>query len=297
MLVIRKEVKVGLGIAAAVLGVAVIYGGMSMLTSKPSDDVVSFTPGDAATLEVGGSALEEAVSGLPPREGAEADTATASRQPVGDIFAESSRTDGAATTDKWATAWSTGRVNAAVRTETPAPESAVGLVVADATGPTDPVIRTATPTESASADTTATAATSGAPTSGTYTIAAGDTYSSIAAKLYGNRNLYHVIEKANPTVDPRKLKVGQKINVPASSTVATVAESVNDTRTITGAIDTTKQYRVQPGDTLHKVSQKLYGKTKYWAAIYDANKQAIGPDAGRIKIGMVLNLPQIPTAD
>ncbi len=289
MLVIRKEVKVGLGIAAAVLGVAVIYGGMSMLTSGPSDDAITFTPGDG-TLPIGNAILDEAVSGLPPTDATEA---TASRPPVEDIFAESSRADGAATHDKWATAWSTGRVNA-VRTENPTPVE-VAPVNANAmnttsTNTVDPIV--IVPERSSAETTTATT-----PAAGTYTIAAGDTFSSIAAKLYGNRNLYHVIEKANPTVDSRKLKIGQKINVPAAPTVATVSESVNDTRTITGTIDTTKQYRVQPGDTLHKISQKLYGKTKFWAAIYDLNKDSIGPDAGRIKIGMVLNLPQVPTVD
>lgn len=297
MLVIRKDLKVGLGIAAAVVGVAVIYGGMSLLTSRSSDDHVSFSPGDSQTAELPSLNLDDAVAGLPPREEpATAKTPEASN----DIFSESFRSDGSSNTDKWATAWSTGRVNASVRNETPAPNSVpansdhsiAGTPSTPPTG-TEPIIRTVTPT-AAPGNTNPTSPT----TMGKYTIAPGDTFSSIAAKLYGSRSLYHVIEKANPGIDPRKLKVGQEINVPAREAVTNIADSVRTTATrITGTIDTTRQYRVQPGDTLHRISQKLYGKTKYWAAIYDLNKQAIGPDAGRIKVGMVLDLPQIPTAD
>lgn len=298
MLVIRKDLKVGLGIVAAVVGVAVIYGGMSLLTSGSTQDRVTFSPGDSQTSELPSLNLDDAVAGLPPREDPPA--GRTSQTPSADIFSESLRSDGSSNTDKWATAWSTGRVTASVRNETSTSnsfaanpdQSIIGTPSVLPTG-TDTVIRTVTPT--------AAPAVSSPPvptTSGKYTVAPGDTFSSIAAKLYGNRNLYHVIEKANPGVDPRKLKVGQEINVPAPQAVTNIADSVRTTAAqITGTIDTTRQYRVQPGDTLHRISQKLYGKTKYWSAIYDLNKQAIGPDAGKIKIGMVLELPQVPVAD
>lgn len=298
MLVIRKDLKVGLGIAAALVGVAVIYGGMSFLTSGSTQDRVTFHPEDPQTSELPNLNLDDAVAGLPPREDSPLVKTPGTTNT--DIFAESSRSDGSANTDIWATAWSTGRVTASVRNETPASNSVSGNLDHPVVGTpsasqteTDAVIRTVTPTVPP--------AFSNPPvptTSGKYIVAPGDTFSSIAAKLYGSRNLYHVIEKANPGVDPRKLKVGQEINVPTREAVTNIADSVRTTATrITGTIDTTRQYRVQPGDTLHQISQKLYGKTKYWAAIYDLNKQAIGPDAGKIKVGMVLDLPQIPTAD
>jgi hypothetical protein len=45
-------------------------------------------------------------------------------------------------------------------------------------------------------------------------IVAGDTLRGIAARLYGNVQEWHGIEKANPGLDPRRLRIGQVINLP-----------------------------------------------------------------------------------
>jgi LysM repeat protein len=50
----------------------------------------------------------------------------------------------------------------------------------------------------------------------TYTIAAGDTLRGIAARLYGNAQDWHAIEKANPGLDPRRLRIGQAIKLPSA---------------------------------------------------------------------------------
>jgi nucleoid-associated protein YgaU len=302
MLVIRKEIKVGFAITAAVLGVAVIYGGMSLLGNSSKDnDAVSFSSGESANeFNVRGNA-EEARSGLPPVEdpiAAAGNTGTAGAgTPIKiDPFAESTRADGSDSISKW-TALSTGRVPTDTRVlPAPTPTDNTALIGS----PTPTIDHTTVDRTGTGPITTITPAptntTTVAPAAGKYKIVSGDTFSSIAAKLYGNRNLYHVIEKANPGVNPARLKIGQEINVPAPQAVTSIADAIDSTPTVTGTIDTTKQYRVQAGDTLHRISQKLYGQTKYWSAIYDLNKAAIGPDAGRIKVGTVLNLPQIPQA-
>ena len=53
-----------------------------------------------------------------------------------------------------------------------------------------------------------------AATGGTYTIKKGDTFIKIAREVYGNASRMHAIQAANPGVDPRKLKIGQVINLP-----------------------------------------------------------------------------------
>ena len=53
-----------------------------------------------------------------------------------------------------------------------------------------------------------------ATASGTYIIQPGDTFIKIARKLYNNEHRYKDIQALNPGVDPRKLRVGQVINVP-----------------------------------------------------------------------------------
>jgi LysM repeat protein len=47
-----------------------------------------------------------------------------------------------------------------------------------------------------------------------YTIKSGDTFYNIAEKFYGTGKDDYWIQKANPKVDPSKLKVGQKILIP-----------------------------------------------------------------------------------
>ena len=47
-----------------------------------------------------------------------------------------------------------------------------------------------------------------------HTIKDGETFSSIAGDYYDDKNQYWVIEKANPTVDPNRLKIGSKITIP-----------------------------------------------------------------------------------
>ena len=113
--------------------------------------------------------------------------------------------------------------------------------------------------------------------------------------MYGSRNLYGHIVKANPTIDPTKLKPGMEITVPPSDAIKSERGNIILPPETKGTIDASKQYRIQPGDTLSGISQKLYGKTNQWAAIYELNKALIGPDAGRLKVGTVLTLPQPPS--
>jgi len=52
------------------------------------------------------------------------------------------------------------------------------------------------------------------PRAGTYTIRHGDTLIAIAAHFYGDASRWSVIAQANPTADPMRLQVGQKIKLP-----------------------------------------------------------------------------------
>ena len=54
---------------------------------------------------------------------------------------------------------------------------------------------------------------------------------------------------------------------------------------------------MQSGDSLHKISMKLYGKIDMVQKIYDLNKSAIGDNPAKLKLGQVLKLPQPPTVN
>jgi nucleoid-associated protein YgaU len=52
-----------------------------------------------------------------------------------------------------------------------------------------------------------------------------------------------------------------------------------------------ESYEVQSGDTLATIAQQFYGDPTQWRRIYDANKDAIGADPDKLKLGMKLTIP------
>jgi nucleoid-associated protein YgaU len=53
-----------------------------------------------------------------------------------------------------------------------------------------------------------------------------------------------------------------------------------------------KTYTVKKGDTLQEISQKMYGTTRHWRKIYNANKGVIKGGSDKIKPGMKLTIPK-----
>ena len=56
-----------------------------------------------------------------------------------------------------------------------------------------------------------------------------------------------------------------------------------------------ESYEIQPGDTLATISQQYYGDPTQWRRIYDANKDAIGADPDKLKVGTKLTIPPKPS--
>lgn len=60
--------------------------------------------------------------------------------------------------------------------------------------------------------------------------------------------------------------------------------------TLPGTQAAMEKYTVQKNETLQKISQKLYGTTKKWTKIFDANKDVLkAPD--KVYAGQVINVP------
>lgn len=138
---------------------------------------------------------------------------------------------------------------------------------------------------------------SSAAMGGSYVIKSGDTLSSIAQEAYGSAKYYPAIERANPHLDPQRLRVGMTINLPEKAQVipSNPANASSGGSAHQAGIDTSKQYKVQSGDSLYRISLKLYGTSNYADQIYDLNKATIGSDPAKLKIDMVLQLPKAPT--
>jgi nucleoid-associated protein YgaU len=91
---------------------------------------------------------------------------------------------------------------------------------------------------------------------------------------------YIAVEVELPGMQPKQAKTGKA----AEEYLACTPKSQ--------AVEYTT-YTVQKGDTLQKISQKLFGTTKKWQEIYQANSQTLkSPD--KIYPGLILKIPQSP---
>ena len=112
-----------------------------------------------------------------------------------------------------------------------------------------------------------------------HVVAKGDSFSTMAKK-YGVGT--KAIEAANPGVDSTKLKIGQKVNIPAAA-----PKPAKSTGTKTGgpaAPDSDGTYTVKSGDNLGSIA-KRHGTTV--AKLREAN----GLKTDQIKVGQKLKVP------
>lgn len=129
----------------------------------------------------------------------------------------------------------------------------------------------------------------------TYTVQSGDSLWTIAQKTYGDGSYHASIAAANPGVDSNHLKIGQVLQLPAQTTLSNKPLATREAAT-PATIDASRQYRVQSGDSLYRIAQKLYGNGQMADELYQVNRQTIGADPAKLKVGMVLQLPKAPTA-
>ena len=139
---------------------------------------------------------------------------------------------------------------------------------------------------------------SGAPAgSTTYTVQEGDAgFWGIAASLYGNGKYFHLIEAANPGIDPTRLRAGQVLVIPPKTTAASSSsgstaagggETTGDGPTL-GANQTS--YTIQSTDStgLWGIAKNLYGDANLYPAIEAANP---GLDSTQLTPGQKIVIP------
>ena len=112
-----------------------------------------------------------------------------------------------------------------------------------------------------------------------YAIQKGDTFSSIAPKFHISVS---ALKAANPTVDPAKLQIGKKINIPAATTTSVMPPSGGGT--VVDVVSGMTTYTVKSGDTLGKLATEFHTTVK---AIQSAN----GLSDTKIKVGQSLKIP------
>ncbi len=139
----------------------------------------------------------------------------------------------------------------------------------------------------------ATADVAAATLSRTYIVQAGDKgFWTVSKKMYGNGKHWAVIGRANPTVDPNKLRPGLKLKIPALSQPRRRAASRSSGHGGAGQIvqeGDKRYYYVQKGDAgFWKISEIAYGHGKYWARIDKANP---GVDSDNLRVGQKILIP------
>ena len=116
-----------------------------------------------------------------------------------------------------------------------------------------------------------------------YAVRDGDTFASIADRTYGAEHFWPLIQDANPDVDPRRLRIGQTIHLPARSADGGRAPA---DRARAGDV-----HVVSVGDTLSAIARRYYGRRDRWQLIYRANRQTIGSNPDRLVVGDRLRIP------
>ena len=136
----------------------------------------------------------------------------------------------------------------------------------------------------------------------THVIQRNETLSSIAKAVYGKQSYYLQIQKANPTIDPNRLRPGTTITLPDISTIdastaakpAAAKSAGSQSDAASPAVNPQTEYRIQPGDSLYRISVKLYGDGGHVDELYENNAKTIGDDPARLKVGTVLKLHDAP---
>ena len=116
------------------------------------------------------------------------------------------------------------------------------------------------------------------PTAQEYVVVQGDSFYSIGKKFGVSAN---AIAKANPGVDSTRLKIGQKLQIPAPTT-APPSPGLE-----TAVASVTETYTVKSGDTLSRIARQ-HGTT------VTALKELNGLTLDSIKTGQKLKLPAKP---
>jgi LysM repeat protein len=119
------------------------------------------------------------------------------------------------------------------------------------------------------------------PATEDYTIVKGDTLDSIHKNF---KVSVKAILDANPGLDPKRLKIGQKIHMPAPTSAPAAAAPTSPGAMDTASAGGTQTYKVKSGDNLTTIAKHFHVSIK---AIQSANNLT----TTSIKVGQVLKIP------
>jgi len=95
---------------------------------------------------------------------------------------------------------------------------------------------------------------------GEYKVIANDSLSAISEKLYGSQEFWPVLARTNNIVNPNVIFVDSTLKIPQKSEVEQIKSEMS-----------VMNYKVQEGDTLFSISEKVYGDGSKWGLLDKAN--------------------------
>jgi nucleoid-associated protein YgaU len=125
-----------------------------------------------------------------------------------------------------------------------------------------------------------------------YTVRPGDTFQAIARRELGSGEHASAIARANPLLDPTRIRAGQVIRIPVDPRNIQGREIATQT---THARPAAIEYTVKSGDTLSGISRDFYGTTAHADHILSANRTVI-PSARQLRAGQIIVIPPPPTS-
>ncbi len=324
---VRKDVKLGFIIGGVLLLVVVVYALVATGDKKKGAQLTKVDPNQATAADTSADSRNETktdtqIDTPPPApekataEKTETDNASATQPAAAkanDPFAAGPKED-----DRWLMALNHGQMPTLMST-TPAPSQNAdtagtapkqdSVQITPTTKPTNEVsasslVNVDPPAEAQPKQPEARLASSTTQPSGkmnTHVVQRGETLSKISEAAYGSSAYWPHILRANPGLIDKKLRPGMTINLPVASDVKAEGTPTGNSAVSSlspstqPSVDPKTEYKVVTGDSLQKISTKLYGKSDLWEKIYDTNKDKIGNDPAKLKLNTVLKLPQAPT--
>jgi len=125
-----------------------------------------------------------------------------------------------------------------------------------------------------------------------YVVQRGDDMWSIAEKVYGDRDRWDAVAKANPTVDPQRLRAGQTLRIAVDPDNVQGVPADGAPPPPPDADPT--EHIVAEGETLSEIAKTLYGRASLWRVIYGANRHLLDAPED-LRPGMRLLIPPAPS--
>lgn len=130
-----------------------------------------------------------------------------------------------------------------------------------------------------------------------YTVKAGETYETIARARYGSAKFAIAISNSNPLKDPKRIRPGDVIRLPkdpGNIQGKPATETGNPPPQGAGGSEQGwTEYVVVSGDTLSGIAKQVWGSSRNWRKILDANASTL-PSEDKLKTGMKLRIPPKP---